>query len=91
MGWRQENIIKSEIKRCLGCGVDAIGWLPLLLYTYTVCIYSTYRGSLFYCGRFFSCVHCLWNSGCDHAFVAFCKDLFSLGRGLVVLKRKVVS
>jgi hypothetical protein len=29
IGWRQENVIDSEIGRCLECGVDAIGWLSL--------------------------------------------------------------
>jgi transposase len=27
IGWRQENISNSEIARCLGCGLDAIGKL----------------------------------------------------------------
>jgi hypothetical protein len=40
-GWRQKNVIKSEISRYLGCGVDAIGWLSL--YTFTVRYVHTVR------------------------------------------------
>ncbi len=46
IGCRQKKV-NSKIGRCLGCGVDAIGWLSLKN-TYAVCIYNTVYRVIFF-------------------------------------------
>ncbi len=46
IGRKHENVINIEISRCLGFGVDAIGWL------FAIYIYNMSE-HVFYCGTFF--------------------------------------
>ncbi len=56
IGCRHKNVINNEIGQCLGCGVDAIGWLSLKIHIQYV--YTVYRVIFFIPVAFSICVYC---------------------------------